>query len=697
MILAPNWKDFFAARESNSRGNKNPAVFLSAWSNSYSLEAKLQLLTNDPNMAVLAANSGHEIMIFHSFKNLGGTIFSPADKVACLLGGTRMAPVIVVNEVPLTDDLEIMTPSPEDILACTTIEELMDLDAPLAEANEDTITYRGGNTFLPPPWLLDTIFEANSDNPLTLILAAKAGAARFNERQLAADPTYTPNTDITLNEFVMWAWAIPRNLVSPTKYFLDPYDSDLDNHQASRHQQCIMSLPPPPAPAPTTTPPGPPPAFTAPPAPGPHGTASTTSVPPTTTNDSILHQLAVSITRQSEIGETHNELFARQLEHSLEKEDKKKDRLKKFHPSIKQLILFASAEEADTVPDDILDSCKRVFNAENQINAEQELTLQFSNMGMQDAHFAPGFVSALYSGKFMWSTNFSPNNFSPFMIFEGKPLLAPEQNQHRLILHLEDTTGKTSEDITTGGKLTVKAPTEFHKMLQQLKFFRGACVIFFGKSSIAASSLQALIDIVDKNKHIFKSQEINIEFMSKFLFSIDKRFQLWLESCMTLSTRTEVDDGILNFLPLVDSVRYATFELRLPLTFTIKEQERAQGVKTNNKRPNGGGGGGGGDPDDAATTGNPKKKKKQNNRVTNKHQPEQFKMRTGETWATHFTNKNVNQRVPWDAEAKMCPRWFIAGYCFDNCFHKSSHVKADDIPAEKSTAFKSFLDNIRGN
>lgn len=73
-------------------------------------------------------------------------------------------------------------------------------------------------------------------------------------------------------------------------------------------------------------------------------------------------------------------------------------------------------------------------------------------------------------------------------------------------------------------------------------------------------------------------------------------------------------------------------------------------------------------------------------------------MKQGKMWATTFTNKNVTSRVAWEGEyIKMCPRWFIAGYCFDNCFYKSSHMKADEVPPEKLTAFKSFLDNIRGN
>jgi hypothetical protein len=520
---------------------------------------------------------------------------------------------------------------------------------------------RGTNTFLPPPWLLDTILNACSDNPHDLILAAKAGAILCDEQQLAANPTHVSTTDVTHNEFVMWAWVVKRNLIPPTGHYLDANNKDLETYQNYHHQQCILTLPPPPT-AGAATPAGTPPTFTAPPAPGhPGPIPATNPTTTTTTSDIILQQLAVSITRQSKETATQNELIARQLEHSLKKEDKKKDRLKKFHPSIKQLILFASAEDREAVPDEILDSCKRFVNTgDNVTNAEQELTLQFGNMGMQDAHFTPGFVTALYSVKFLWSRNFTPSNFSPFMICESEPLTTLGNNNQKFTLHLEDTMGKTSDDIATGSKLTVKAPTIFHEMLQQLKFFRSACTIFFGVNSIATVSLNALILLIDTNKHIFKSLEVDTKFMCKFLFAIDKRFQLWLEGCMTLTTRTAVDDGILNFLPLVDTIRYSTFDLRLPLTF-IKEQEKpTPSTKSNKCQNGGGGGGGGGDPDDGAGGDGTQKKKKKSAKIINEHQPEQFKMRNGETWATNFANKCVQNQVPWDADMiKMCPRWFI--------------------------------------
>ena len=721
MNLYPTWKAFFASRESNAAGNNSPNSYLMAWSDTVPPEAKLQLLTNDPSTAILAGDYSNGIMILHSFKNLGGTILSPPDNYVCLIGATRSAPIVTVNNVAITETCNIITPSIEDILACNDLEELLNLTAPL----NDTIGYSGSTTFLPPPWLLNAVIDAQTDDPFKLILAVKQAATTFNSSQLAANPTYMPNTAPTVNHFVTWAWGVKNNLILPTTYFINPNDTEIDNYHTFRHQMCIsptntlpavippappapavagVTLPggePPMAPADIIHPGGEPPIFVAPAPPAggePPITVATTppTVPTTITmgNDAILRQLTVSITRQMEEAATHNELIARQLEHNLEKEDKKKDRLKKFHSSIKQLILFASADDAENVPDEIRESCKRVFNAETITNAEQELTLQFGNLGMQDATFAPGFVSALYSGKFLWNRNFTPSNFSPFMIGEGEPLLSAEQQPRRFVLHLEDTKGKTSDEMVAGGKNTIKAPTTYHEMHQQLKYFHGACSIFFGPTSIACTSLNALLHVIDKNKHILKALEVDTEFMSKFLLAIDKRFQLWFENCMTLNARTDVEDGILNFIPLIDMVRFGTFDLRLPLTFKL-EVEKSESPKANKRA----GGVGGQQEGTGGNKNNNKKQKQSEPRIPNSTQPEQFKMRTGETWPTTFANKNIQGRVQWDANdetIKMCPRWFTGGYCFANCHHKSSHVTADEIPADKMSAYKAFIDNIRG-
>ncbi len=58
MNLFPSWKHFFAARESNDAGNKNPAARWTAWSDpDTTAEAKLHLVKHYPSTAILAGDN----------------------------------------------------------------------------------------------------------------------------------------------------------------------------------------------------------------------------------------------------------------------------------------------------------------------------------------------------------------------------------------------------------------------------------------------------------------------------------------------------------------------------------------------------------------------------------------------------------------------------------------------------------------
>ena len=108
MNLYPTWKAFFNSRATNADRNKQPGSYLSAWNNDTSAKAKLSLLTNDPSLAVLAGEPGNGIIILHSFKNLGGTILTPADKFVCLIGSNQTAPIVFVNEIALANTCHVI-------------------------------------------------------------------------------------------------------------------------------------------------------------------------------------------------------------------------------------------------------------------------------------------------------------------------------------------------------------------------------------------------------------------------------------------------------------------------------------------------------------------------------------------------------------------------------------------------------------
>jgi hypothetical protein len=215
-------------------------------------------------------------------------------------------------------------------------------------------------------------------------------------------------------------------------------------------------------------------------------------------------------------------------------------------------------------------------------------------------------------------------------------------------------------------------------MIQQLKYFSGACNIFFGEHSAATASLISLISVIEKYKHPFKAKAIEEEiFASNLVFAVDKQMQLWFESISQAKVRSDVNDSPLNFSKLVDSVRYGNFVQSLPITFAKSDDSK--------KRPA---------DDNPDKEGKKKPKDKPNRNVTNPNPIQEFKLLTGETWVSNFAGKRDGQ-VKWDANTYMCSCWDIMGRCFLDCHNTSSHVSS--APNEKLTALKEFMKKCRSN
>jgi hypothetical protein len=212
-------------------------------------------------------------------------------------------------------------------------------------------------------------------------------------------------------------------------------------------------------------------------------------------------------------------------------------------------------------------------------------------------------------------------------------------------------------------------------MIQQLKYFAGACDIFFGKHSAATASLISLISVIEKYKHPFKAKAIEEEtFASKFVFAVDKQMQLWFESISQAKVRSDVDDSPLNFSKLVDSVQYGNFVQSLPITFAKSDDSKKRPADGN---PN--------------KEGKKKSKDKPDRNVTNPNPIQEFKLLTGKTWVSNFAGKKST--VKWDKNTFMCPRWWILGRCFSDCGNSASHMES--ASSKKICAFTEFLNTCR--
>jgi len=112
----------------------------------------------------------------------------------------------------------------------------------------------------------------------------------------------------------------------------------------------------------------------------------------------VFNFLGTSIARQAEALEAITTTNENTLNFQRDKENKKKDRFNKFHPNVKQMILWASAVDNEDVPTVPEDTCERFMNAISQGIAEQELSMQFKSMDLGEVAYATGLTLNLYNG-----------------------------------------------------------------------------------------------------------------------------------------------------------------------------------------------------------------------------------------------------------------------------------------------------------
>ena len=109
---------------------------------------------------------------------------------------------------------------------------------------------------------------------------------------------------------------------------------------------------------------------------------------------------------------------------------------------------------------------------------------------------------------------------------------------------------QSTEEIKAKAKQDVTAPTDYYKMMFQLKAFLALFKIIFGEESIVAEKVKDFINLIKKNSIYYKSCQCHNEFFpTKVTWMVCCRFQLFISKCQQAEARNKVDDSILNFSP----------------------------------------------------------------------------------------------------------------------------------------------------
>jgi hypothetical protein len=479
-------------------------------------------------MVIFAAGKNKKLLTFHSFKNAGGTLLCPDNKLMCLLGTGASTTTIEVNFKELVANCNLVTPTIEELSKCKTASKVSELEAP---NKTGLVTYPGSASFLVAPLLVNSVMAANSSDPFHLIAVVNAVAKTF-DKEHDADAEYITKATDNVEDFILWAWGVGAGRVTKTSLSIDPNNTDLKPFKTQCHQACILTVG-----AAWTVPNGLPPLLQG-----------------DQTNLAVLGLLNTAISRQLDQQEEQNKILEKQVNHMIDKENSSKNRVKNLHEATIKMILFASAMDNEEVPDDVTDSCKRFMNSKSVAFAEQELNPQFETRGMNKVSFTTGYTANMYAGSFLWSSGDTPSNHLPFAFSEVEPIKAAEHKNHQLTLQLVLTQGRglTLNEIKASNKQKVSAPMNFNEMKEQVQLFTIANSIFCGDLSVRYQSLRALLRMMENNKSTFKARECtDKKFPAKFLFGVDSRFQLWLKDCRKATSQNEDSDSLINFSALI--------------------------------------------------------------------------------------------------------------------------------------------------
>jgi len=644
--LAQTWKRHFELVPKNEQLDKVPHLFLRATDPNESKDVRRQTIFADQDAMILAGDGFGSIQLLHSPTNLGGNFLCPGNKLVALVGSGELSGAVLIDEVSLLNDYrEIEVPQFVEIRECSTADEIKALSV----QNDDTLDCSGCMLLL--PFFRSVLLNADSLDPIKLILA-------IIEAMNASD------FDQAMYEYAVelcyFLWCIANDKVEGTKTVLRLDDNDVLSYQMSRQNQCISR-------------------------PTQQGHQAGIS------DNGTFRQLSAAISMQSEETREANNLRRQEIRLSMEREEQKRDKFQKLHISTQNMILNASSTDGDRRAQELSPHAKSFYTKDSEGLADQDLKYSLDLISQENTSFAHGTVQCLRIGNYLYSDSVTPNNFSFFSFNEQSA--GTSNNERQLIIHLTQShsQGQTisTKDLRKLTKQFLLVPHNFESFQTQLKIFSAANECLFGERAATTIGLNWLLNQVNGNlKQVLKQQmSSDPTFAAQLAYAVDIRIQEFLKDCKQASDRSEVDERVVNFRDMVNDIRFQRFSMSLPPSFVFTSKDESQDIDTNGRGGDGGRdrkrprGAGGGDED---------------NRIHNTNQVDEFKMRPNEDWRKDFCGRCIDDRVRWDKNSLMCPRWFTNGYCFDNCKNKASHVPASQVPADKKREYSEYLKKVRG-
>ena len=184
--MSKNFKEYFENHPSNEDGNKNMNSFSEALSGDKSKKEKISIATNNADSVVVGSNAENNVVIIHSLSNLGGNLLRPDDDIVGAVGMGSNPIGISVCTNSFFKQVKLNTPGLEKYKESETEEDLNALKGTKAGKID------GSNIFILAPFMIKSLINAKTNDPLKLIPIVIDAAKNFDdeisgESQLASE------------------------------------------------------------------------------------------------------------------------------------------------------------------------------------------------------------------------------------------------------------------------------------------------------------------------------------------------------------------------------------------------------------------------------------------------------------------------------------------------------------------------------
>jgi len=664
LAAAATFKEYYSRLTTSAGGDSNIEGYNAAMDHEASQSDAVKAF-NNINGSFFYAGQDKKLRIIHGLTNLGNTMSRPESKIG---GHTGMNGVAFVGHVDFVEALTISTfdtPTGDELGSCLTLAALRALQPGVSPE-----IFEGPRVFFPAPFVQRAVFQSGSSCPMELIFKVRDAYAEYIIAWgLSGDALEVADAHIYLLEQFCWATHNGKLTTTGAIFAPDADDDELIDFSKRYHARRILGIPP--EGTTTTT----------------LGAAPTGGVGGEGGHIGNLTLLTQTLSRVLEEQGSSAEILEKMHQFSVDKEVDKKDKSERWHPDTRRVVRFAASTDGVLPGLGIPSSYKRIINADTIGNADVELNGQMRSLGNEEVEWDVTFTNTLRNGMFLYTKTDTPSGFSIFLLRVKNPTEVQAQDARGMRLHILETgkdNNKSVMELIESNKHPIKLPTTIEDLLIILKGFGGLAAICFGKDSTLPVSLLNLARDLSLNKLLLKGKIMNDPtLITKLLYTVDLRTQLWMSYLHRAGDRDEVNDEAVEFTSVMTDILLEQFQVNLPATFT-----HPKNTKENERKKDG-------EPKRKKQKGTPLGEIEVDRIEKNPNIPAEFQLQQGESYKKVFARRCVEDRPKWNDHSSMCPRWWIIGVCYGDCRNVESHVPESELPASKKSEFVEFLEKAR--